>query len=366
MILGQKHKPKVLMVGPGSKAQGGITAVINNYRSSSLWSEFDCHHFSSSSDGPRLARSVYAIWRILVYMLRLVIIRPDLLVIHASGGLSFYRKFVYLLFGRLLRVPMILHLHPAYFSEFYAEGSAGRRALIRAAGRWSARIIFLSAVQRDPFLAVFPPDKLVVVSNPVNCWPYQLLLRNWEPASRQILYLGWIIPAKGVYDLLDAVPAILREFPDAKVVFAGPKQVERLREMVRERGLDKSVEVLGWVQGFVRLRLLRTSRLLILPSYTEGVPNVILEAMASRLPIITTPVGGIPSVVTDGVTCVMVKPGAVDAIAAAICDLLRDERKCALLAEAGYREVVAKYNLETIAGQLRQVFTQVVTRSSAS
>ena len=158
MILGQKHKPKVLMVGPGSKAQGGITAVINNYRSSSLWSEFDCHHFSSSSDGPRLARSVYAIWRSLVYMLRLVVIRPDLLVIHASGGLSFYRKFVYLLFGRLLRVPMILHLHPAYFSEFYAEGSAGRRALIRAAGRWSARIIFLSAVQRDPFLAVFPPD----------------------------------------------------------------------------------------------------------------------------------------------------------------------------------------------------------------
>jgi glycosyltransferase involved in cell wall biosynthesis len=136
--------------------------------------------------------------------------------------------------------------------------------------------------------------------------------------------------------------------------------------MVHERGLDKSVEVLGWVQGFVRLRLLRTSRLLILPSYTEGVPNVILEAMASHLPIITTPVGGIPSVVTDQVNGVMVKPGDINGIAAAICDLLRDDRKCTLLAEAGYREVVEKYGLETIAGQLRQVFTQVMPRSSAS
>lgn len=362
----RRRKPRILMVGPGSKAKGGITAVINNYRSSSLWSEFDCHHFSSSSDGPRIRRLAYANWRVLVYMVWLVCRRPDLVVIHASGGLSFYRKFVYLLFGHLLRVPMILHLHPAYFSEFYAQGSEWTRAMIRSAGRWSARIIFLSALQRDAFLTVFPAEKMVVVSNPVNCWPYQLLLKDWQPDPRQVLYLGWIIPAKGVYDLLDAVPAILREFPDARFVFAGPKEVEQLRALVAQRGLDRSVDVPGWVQGFDKLRLLRTSRLLILPSYTEGVPNVILEAMASRLPIVTTPVGGIPSAVTDGVSCLMVKPGDVEGIAAAICALLRDDQKCQQLAEAAYRDVSGNYELETIARQLSGVFSRVMTRSSAS
>lgn len=177
---------------------------------------------------------------------------------------------------------------------------------------------------------------------------------------RQIIYLGWFIPAKGVYDLVDAIPEVVREFPDASFVFGGTKESDRLREVILERKLDRYAQVVGWVEGEERLRLLRTSRALILPSYSEGVPNVILESMAARVPVITTPVGGVPSVVQDGVTGVYVQPGDVAGIAVAICRLLRDREECELLAENAYREVREKHDIEVIAGQLRHLYGGLV------
>jgi glycosyltransferase involved in cell wall biosynthesis len=290
----------------------------------------------------------------------MIVVRPDLLVVHVSSGLSFYRKAWYLAVGHLLRVPMVMHIHPAHFSSFYADGPEWRRAWIRRVGGWSARIIVLSTLQREAFTPVFPPEKLVVVGNPVNTRLYAIAPEDRQQVRRQILYLGWIIREKGVYDLVAAMPSILQEFPDATLLFAGPKEVDRLRHLITERGLEGSMRALGWVEGAERLRLLHSSRLLVLPSYSEGVPNVILEAMASRLPVITTPVGGIPSLVTEGINGLMVRPGDIDGIAAAICHLLRDDKECERLAEAGYREVVAKYDTEVIAAQLRDVLMQVL------
>ena len=100
--------------------------------------------------------------------------------------------------------------------------------------------------------------------------------------------------------------------------------------------------------------------MLVLPTYTEGVPNVILEAMASRLPVLTTPVGGIPSVATDEVNCVMVKPGDVAGLGAGICRLLRDDALCERLAAAGLREVSEKYGLEVVADQVRQIYRRAL------
>ncbi|MCC7488566.1 MAG: glycosyltransferase family 4 protein [Gammaproteobacteria bacterium] len=354
------RKLRIVMVGPGRKAQGGIAAVINNYRSSSLWSEFDCHHFASCTEAGRLSRLAYSSWRYLAFVGRMVIGRPDLLVVHVSSGLSFYRKACYLLTARLLRIPQIMHIHPAHFREFYAAGPVWRQSLIRRFARWSLRIIFLSDLQRDSFAGVFPQEKMVVVGNPVNTRCYAVEANRAPRSRRQILYLGWIVPAKGVYDLVAAMPLVLQEFPDATLVFAGPKEVDKLRTQIVERGLDSSMRVLGWVEGAQRLHLLHSSRLLILPSYTEGVPNVILEAMASRLPVIATPVGGVPSIVTDGVSGRMVEPGDIGGIAQAMCRLLRDDLECERLAEAGYREVVEKHDTEVVAARLREVFLQAL------
>ena len=140
-------------------------------------------------------------------------------------------------------------------------------------------------------------------------------------------------------------------------VFGGTKEVDRLRQLILgETARCANAQVVGWVEGEERLRLLRTSRVLVLPSYSEGVPNVILEAMAARVPVIVTPVGGVPSVVQDGITGVYVQPGDVAGISAAICRLLRDSEECEHLADNACREVSQKYDIEVIAEQLRQLY----------
>lgn len=362
LIVGMKpgNKRRVLVVGPGYGAMGGISVVIDNYRKSSFWPEFRCYHFSSIEDGSQTHKLFFSLRRLLLFLVTIIRARPAAVALHSSHGTSFYRKFCYLLAAHALHIPVILHIHPDYFYEFYRTGSRIRKAFVMYAARCSKKIVFLSAEQRDQFSGILPPEKLAVVSNPVDRQQYKLWRRSWRREPRQVLYLGWITREKGVYDLLEAIPAIRQEFPDVSVLFAGPKEVDKLRRLVEERGLSGSARALGWVEGLERLRLLRTSRLLVLPSYTEGVPNVLLEAMASRLAIVTTPVGGIPSILTDGLDCLMVQPGDVKGISAAICRLLRDDEECERLAAQGLSEVTGKYDVEVIAGKLRQIYRQVV------
>lgn len=347
---------RVLVIGPGRHCRGGITAVINNYSRTAYWTAFGCAHFSSASEGSALFKAVYALYRYLVFLLTILFSRPTAISLHTASGVSFRRKFLYLVAARVLGIPVILHIHPAEFIRFYSSGSPLRQWLIRFSGAISERLVFLSDGQKRDFEGIFPADKLEVVSNPVDVQAFGLWRDDWRMESQRILFMGWIVREKGIYDLVDAIPHVLGEFPDASFVFAGPKNADELRKRIIELGLDRSASVAGWVEGEERIRLLRTSRMLILPSYTEGVPNVILEAMASRLPVITTPVGGIPSVVQDGVSCIFIQPRDVAGMVAAICRLLRNQQECEWLAENAYREVCRRYALDVVSEQLCRIY----------
>ncbi len=351
-----KGKRRVLVVGPGVDSKGGITAVIHNYGRSSFWAEFGCTHFSSTRDGSRIFKLIYAIYRFGVFLWTILSSRPTAISLHTSHGSSFYRKCGYLLAARMFFIPVVLHIHPAGFIDFYNGASPLCQRFVRLAARLSDRIVFLSIAQLEAFRPVYPQAKMAVISNPVDISAFSEWRSDWRHMPHQILYLGWIIREKGVYDLAAAIPRVVEEFPDASFVFGGTKELAKFRSLLAEQQLSAHAQVVGWVEGDERLRLLRTSRVLVLPSYSEGVPNVILEAMAARVPIVATPVGGVPSVVEDGITGVFVQPGDVAGISAAICRLLRDKEECEHLAENAYSEVSKKYDIEIIAEQLRQLY----------
>lgn len=351
-----RKKHRVLVVGPGANCKGGITTVIRNYGKSSFWAEFGCVHFSSTRDGSQAEKLVYVIHRCVVFLWVILTEGPTAISLHTSHGSSFYRKMFYLVVSRILRIPVVLHIHPAGFMDFYRRGSRLRQWLVRLAARLSNRVVFLSALQMEAFAEIFPKDKLIVVGNPVDVSAFSSWHSDWCREPCQVLYLGWIIREKGVYDLVDAIPEVARQYPRASFVFGGTKEIERLDRLIAQRGLGAHAKVAGWVEGEERLRLLHTSRMLILPSYSEGVPNVLLEAMAAGVPVIVTPVGGVPSIVQDGMTGIYVQPGDIGAIAEAICRLLGDSEECQRLADNAHREVARRFDIEVIAGQLRQIY----------
>ena len=95
-------------------------------------------------------------------------------------------------------------------------------------------------------------------------------------SAAHVLFLGWIVREKGVYDIVEAMPEVLRHYPNARFTFCGNKEVEELRRLLDRRGLSASAEVPGWVDGNRRLELLKSATVFVLPSYSEGLPNVIL------------------------------------------------------------------------------------------
>lgn len=228
--------------------------------------------------------------------------------------------------------------------------------MIRAAASMSERLVFLTDALRERFRYVFHTTPLEVIPNPVKANDFAFSARTPAAGNRTLLYLGWIVAEKGVYDIVEAIPKVLAKYADVRFLFAGNKEVDLLRKRISVAGLDASAKVLGWVEGQKKQDLMINSRLLLLPTYTEGVPNVLLEAMAAGLPAITCPVGGVPSVFTEEVNGRFVMPGDVDGLAATIIELLDDDALCDRMSAATREVAVAKYDIDIVGRQLASLY----------
>lgn len=356
-----KHKrpPRagVLFVGPDADARGGIATVIANYKRTAFWTEFKCQHFPTCIDHEsRASRIKYVIRQMCAFILVMLRNKPAIVGVHTASMMSFYRKCYYLSMLRLCGCRYVLHVHPAFFLTFYEQGGIVRRWLVRMAFRGSIKVLFLSAESMRAFEQLIPGVEMDVISNPVDVESYPDPKQRDISGNFQVLFLGWIVKEKGVYDILEAIPEVIESMPKARFVFAGHKEVEILREAIRQRKMTEYASVLGWIGGDEKRELLSASRLLLLPSYTEGIPNVILEAMAAGLPVITTPVGGIPEVFTEGVNGYFVRPGHPEDIAKRIVALLRDDSECARISALTRQTALKRFDVSVIGTQLEGIY----------
>jgi glycosyltransferase involved in cell wall biosynthesis len=136
---------------------------------------------------------------------------------------------------------------------------------------------------------------------------------NGNLRSEDILYAGVLTPLKGVHHLINAFARIASDFPQARLVLAGHAENKRyaaeLQDQVNGQGLDGRVEFIGAVSQVDLAGRMRRACVFTLPTYSEGLPRVVFEAMAARLPVVCSIVSGIPELVEDGVTGFLVQPG---------------------------------------------------------
>ena len=153
-----------------------------------------------------------------------------------------------------------------------------------------------------------------------------------------MLFLGLITEAKGIFDLLDVITEHKAEWNDKVVLHIGGNgKVEKLQKMIKESGIENLVKYEGWVSGEKKSELLNMADAFILPSYTEGVPISILEAESYGLPILSTPVGGIPEIVVDEENGILFSPGDKQAMKCAIDKLIVSSVLCEEMGEKSKR-----------------------------
>ena len=159
--------------------------------------------------------------------------------------------------------------------------------------------------------------KIRVLNNIVSP-PVAANIRH-DDGKLHLLYMGEISNRKGAFDLLKAVSDNKDYFKDKLILRMGGNEVDGdVRTYIREHGIGGFVSYEGWVSGQKKTDCLAWEDVYVLPSYNEGLPIAILEAMSYSHPVISTPVGGIPEVVKDGENGMLVRPGNSVEIADAI------------------------------------------------
>lgn len=247
--------------------------------------------------------------------------RPDIVYMPISQTrLGLMRDAVLIAVARMYGAKVVVHLHGSSFRRLYERSPGLLRAIIRSALRSVSGSVVLGHSTRSEFAGLVPEGTIYVVPNGAvdpGVYRQKLTSRQAENGSvsrppLQVVYLSNLMRAKGYLDLLSAAVECRRRGVPIKVRLAGDwvddSRMIALQMVHRER-IDHDVEFVGVVTGPDKWHLLAKSDVFVLPSYDEGQPVSIIEAMAAGLPVISTPVGCIGEMVRDGVNGYLVRPG---------------------------------------------------------
>jgi glycosyltransferase involved in cell wall biosynthesis len=275
----------------------------------------------------------------------------------ASRG-SFWRKFVVCLLARAARRPYIVHLHGGGFTRFYEnESSPLGRHFIRSTLAHAALVIALSEEWRARVLQISPTAKVEVLHNAVAI-PDTAGLRRLADHETTLLFLGHLLRDKGVYDLVRAFGLVARRFPRLKLVLGGVGHIDEVRQLATQLEIAERVSCPGWLGPERKSAALASSTIFLLPSYAEGMPMALLEAMSWGLPVIATPVGGIPQVVENNVNGLLVAPGDIDGLASAIRRLLEDSELRERVGAAARATVESGFSLSDALAKLSGLYAR--------
>jgi glycosyltransferase involved in cell wall biosynthesis len=198
-----------------------------------------------------------------------------------------------------------------------------------------------------------PKEKVVVVHNGIETdWVNGKKLNTTQPIIGMIADFN---KYKAQQDLVVAASEVLKKFPNAKFVLAGEgENKKKIFKLIKHLRLDANFVLNGFV-GDVR-KILSELSIFVLATYTEGLPVSIIEAMLFGLPVVASRVGGIPELVEDGVTGILVKPESSEELASAIIELLTNQEKANRMCEMGKLRVKQYFTIEQMMQKLESLY----------
>lgn len=334
----------------GTKARGGIQSVIDAYKAEGFYSAGRAHYVSTHDEGTLLYRIQIALFAYTKVAYCLARNNVELLHLHMSMRGSFWRKAVFLLMGKLRSVQTIIHLHGSEFEVFYTKSNFFTRWLVRFIFNQASSIVVLSPYWQQ-FVCQISDTKVEVIGNFVSD-RYDSSVVNRDPAA--FLFLGKFGQRKGIYDLVQAFVTVRHIEPSAVLYCGGNGDVSTLRRTVLELQLEDSVKILGWVTGIDKLKLLQRCSIFVLPSYNEGLPVAILEAMSFSMAVVSTNVGAIPDLIDDNNGMVVI-PGDQKALAKAMLKVLKQNCNNKFGAASRHR-YLKKYSPEIALTKMRYLY----------
>lgn len=352
---------KAVMLGPTLLQQGGVAAVENlilRYPPTNV----EIQHISTHEEGSLARRVMVFVWGLMRFFWQLSSFKIDLVHIHFAERGSAFRKAIALPLALLFRQPVILHAHGSEFHAFYTKLPEWLKQVMAGIFRQCTYLIVLSESWKEFYTTNLglKSEQVVVLTNPVEM-PATIPQRAGKE-SVNFVFLGRIGQRKGAFDLIRAFSMLPSEQQSkSTLILAGDGEVESARQLIESLNLGERITVLDWINTQQRNELLAKADVFVLPSYNEGLPMALLEAMSWGLSVITTPVGGIPEVVTQSVTGLLVNPGNIQELSDAL-KLLIEDQNLRLSLGTNARARVAPFDVKNYSLSLGDIYRKALEK----
>ncbi len=343
---------KILIIGPSYKSRGGIATLIGNM----LRYKAEGYCFKSqklNEDVNIVSRGILYPIYLLVSMVR--IFNYDIVHIHVSENGGYYRYVPVIYWARLLNRRIVIHVNSSKFDLFFNKQIGILKNIIIKSLDKTNLIITVGQEWYNVFIKLTATN-VVIVHNFIEVPDENL----YNPVSENIVTTGYVGQRKGYYDLIEAIPKIIEKFPKYKFSFCGNGEVEQIKERLIEKQINDNVELTGWLSKKQIFQKLKSSSIYVLPTYNEGMPLAILEAMSFGLPIITTKVGAIPSLINENENGIFVRPGNIAEISNALINLIDNEELRMQISNNNYQKIKESYSIESGMNQIIAHYKSII------
>ncbi|EAR21265.1 glycosyltransferase family 4 protein [Nitrococcus mobilis] len=361
-VSGDLRAPRLVVIGPIAPPAGGMAnqtrQLVELWRAEGLGVDLVPVNPPYRAAWIGRVRGVRAVFRLLFYipMVWRALDRVDVVHIMANSGWSWFLFVVPpLVLGRLRRVACVVNYRGGCAGEFLDRFGWAVKPFMRCADA----IVVPSTFLREIFSPHGIPVRIVpnIIDTERFHWREPPTIRPLNPRIVVTRHLELI------YDVATAVRAfqlVHRQVPGATLTIAGAgPELSALEQMVAESGLGDAVTFPGSLSVKGMAELYHSADIMLNTSRVDNMPNSILEALASGVPVVSTKVGGIPHMVRDKETALLIEPGDTEAAAAAVLRILNDRALAAGLAQRG-RQAVAQYTWQAVRQQWLSLYRRVL------
>lgn len=345
---------KILMVGIKQNAPGGMAAVVKAY---DAYFE-NMRYITTWTLSTQWIKAYYALNSIIKFFFTLLF-NQRIKIVHIQGAAnaSFARKAIFIRLSALFKKKIIYHMHACDFIPYY--DASNKKKWIRSIINTSDCFFVLSNSWKEYFTSIgIDPKKIIVMNNIIE--PPVKVHTKKENGIINFLFLGEIGQRKGVYDLLQTIVDNQNLFRNKmKLRIGGNLEEEIIKAFIQDNQISDIASFEGWIAGEKKVECLNWADIYILPSYNEGLPIAILEAMSYSHPIISTPVGGIPEVVKDHQNGILVEPGNLEQIKAALLFFIKHPDTIETYGKKAF-DIVQPYFPENVFSQLKDIYNDLL------
>ncbi|MBG9934459.1 hypothetical protein ABD94_25035 [Bacillus aryabhattai] len=306
------------MVGSSLKVKGGMTTVVESFLQHKFEEGITLKYIPTHIETKNnLYKKLFFLRGLVQIINELTFGKVEIIHMHMSERGSFSRKYIIFKLSKLFNKKVITHTHGAEFEEFYNQSDEQLKGKINKLLKESDTVITLGESWNNIIKRIENESNTFILRNSV---PIPVQQNELNDKKIKILFLAVLIKRKGILDLIEASKKIIKELEaknkQVEFIIAGDGELESSSKSLAEKlGVSKYFRFVGWVNNEQKQELLKESDVFVLPSYNEGLPLSILEAISYGIPVISTNVGSINEAVKNEKNGYLINPGDKEKLA---------------------------------------------------